>query len=194
MNKVGWTAALFCCVTTGAMANGFSYKGVKLGDSMEQFQQALPHFECRGEHCTYSRDRCAPVTARGSTADFTRRLDECREGTSFGGALVTYGRVTFIEGKIAQIYLTSPWMKQIDEVLVAKFGNPSFVDTAPVRSKVGVEYPNWIKTWNLGSEKLTAALRASSINEGSVLISGAAMQEREKSLQRERIQSGAKDF
>lgn len=187
-------AATLAASALAAHADSFSYKGVKLGDTMEQFKQALPLYECTATSCTYIRDSCARVSGLGSSAEFSRKLDACREGTSFGGALVTYGRAEFIDGVLAKLYITSPWMTQLSDALTDKFGAPTSVDNTPVRNKMGAEFPNWIKTWALGTDVMVASQRASNINEGSVLISGPAALEQAKARKQEQTKAGAKDF
>lgn len=172
----------------------FSYKGVALGSSLSAFSAALPLYKCGEASCTYSRQECAPVTGSGNSQEFTRRLDECRDGTSYGGALITYGRATFIDGKLASIYLISPWMERLDKALSEKYGSPSAIDTTPVKNKMGAEFPNWVKTWSIGSDRLTVSQRASKIDEGSVLVESAAAIARQTHQQKEQAKSGAKDF
>lgn len=188
------TMAVLAASALAAHADSFSYKGVKLGDTIEQFKQALPQYECTDTSCTYIRDSCARVSGLGSSSEYSRKLDECREGTSFGGALVTYGRAEFIDGALAKLYITSPWMTQLNDALTGKFGAPTSVDNTPVRNKMGTEFPNWIKTWVLGTDVMVVSQRASKVNEGSVLISGPAAQEQARTRRQEQIKAGAKDF
>ncbi|GEM_PF-2114626 len=190
------TIAALCLAlaTMAAHAEEFSYKGVKLGESMEAFKEALPLYKCSQDSCTYLRQECAPVSGTGSSQDFSRRLEECREGTSYGGALVSYGRASFIDGKLASIYLVSPWMERVGRSLPEKYGAPTSTDDSPVKNKMGAEFPNWVKTWNNGGSRLIASLRGSKLDEGFILIESAAAIASQKQQEKDQAKTGAKDF
>lgn len=195
MKKV-LTAAVLAVCSLAAQADDFSYKGVKLGETMEQFQAALPLYECKGDACTYTRDSCAPNSMGGTTDAFVQRLAECREGTSFGGGLVTYGRAKFIDGKFASLYLIFPMAhaRVVGDALEERYGKPTTIDTKPVKNRAGAEFDNWIKTWAKGDSDLVARLRASQIDEGSVSIRSAAAKAEEQARQQQQTKAGAKDF
>lgn len=172
----------------------FSYKGVKIGDSLDSFQAALPYFKCSSSECTYSAASCEmDLKAKGS-GDTTRNFDTCMNANSYGGAFITFGMAKFHEGKLSEIYLTSPWMSRINSALVEKYGQPSSIDNTPVQNKMGAEFDNWVKTWKMGSDQLVAKLRAGSVKEGSVLILGEAAMKLRAKQQQEQAKSGAKDF
>lgn len=191
---IGILAATACIAAPAQQAEALSYKGVKLGESMESFKAALPLYKCNETACTYLRQECAPLSGTGSSQDFSRRLEECREGTSYGGALVSYGRATFIDGRLASIYLVSPWMERLDRVLSEKYGPPTSTDTTPVKNKMGAEFSNWVKTWSRGDDRLTASQRSSKLDEGSILIESAEALENQKQKMKEQAKTGAKDF
>lgn len=196
MKKIalGILATTACIAAVAQPAEALSYKGVKLGESMESFKAALPLYKCNDAACTYLRQECAPVTGAGSSQDFSRRLEECREGTSYGGALVSYGRATFIDGRLASIYLVSPWMERLNGVLTEKYGPPTATDNTPVKNKMGAEFSNWVKTWKLGADRLTASQRSSKLDEGSILIESAEALESQKQRLKEQAKTGSKDF
>ncbi|ABX36745.1 hypothetical protein Daci_4114 [Delftia acidovorans SPH-1] len=189
-------AAAFAACSLTALADDFSYKGVSLGASMEQFQAALPLYQCKDDACTYTRDSCAPTYMRGGAAAFEQKLAECREGTSFGGGMVTYGRAKFIDGKFSSLYLIFPiaHARVVGDALEEKYGKPATIDTKPVKNRAGAEFDNWVKTWAKGDSDLVARLRASQIDEGSVSIRSAAAKAEEQARQQQQTKAGAKDF
>jgi len=195
MKKVLIAAALAAC-SCMVMADDFSYKGVKLGDSMEQFQAALPLYQCKDDACTYIRDSCAPTYMRGGAAAFEQKLAECREGTSFGGGMLNYGKAKFIDGKFSSLYMIFPiaHARVVGDALEEKYGKPTTIDTKPVKNRAGAEFDNWVKTWAKGDSELVARLRASKIDEGSVSISNAAAKAEEQARQQQQTKAGAKDF
>lgn len=195
MRKIFAVAAL-AALALSAKANDFSYKGVKLGATMDQFQAGLPLYECREDACTYTRSSCAPVHMKGSTEDFERRMAECKDGTSFGGGMVIYGRAQFIEGKLSSLYLVLPTShaRLAGDALEENYGKPTSVDAKPVKNRAGVEFDNWVKIWTEGDTDLIVRRRASQIDEGSVSIRGAAAKAEEQARKNRQTKSGAKDF
>lgn len=194
--KVFLIATALAGSALAAHADEFSYKGVKLGDTLEQFQAALPLYECRGDSCTYLRTSCAPVHMRGTVDDFIRRDNECKEGASFGGGMVTYGRAKFTEGKMSSLYLVIPTghMRVVGEALAEKYGKPASVDTRPAKNRMGAEFDNWVNTWTQSEVDLVASKRSAKIDEGSVMIRGAVAKADERARQQEQTKAGAKDF
>ena len=194
--KVFLTLLAALAVPLAAQAEDFSYKGVNLGASMEEFQAALPLYQCKDDACTYTRDSCAPTYMRGGAAAFEQKLAECREGTSFGGGMVNYGRAKFIDGKFSSLYLIFPiaHARVVGDALEEKYGKPATVDAKPVKNRAGAEFDNWVKTWTKGDADLVARLRASQIDEGSVSIRSAAAKAEEQARQQQQTKAGAKDF
>lgn len=183
----------FASITSHAQER-FTYKGIKLGASIDEFQAALPYYRCAANTCTYLLDSCAPFPSTGSSDDVTKRFSECLDGTSYGGERINYGRASFIDGKLARIYLTSSEMDLIDNALLEKYGKPASVDNTPVINKMGTKFSNWVKTWKSGTERLVVSQRADKIDEGYIAIFGSAAINDHRSRMKEQAKRGAKDF
>lgn len=180
-----------------AHAEAFSYKGVKLGDSLEAFQTALSVYSCDGSRCSYDARKCETGPATGGQNDSASRFKACLDGASFGGAPVTSGNAFFIEGKLASIRLSieSDFLDiSAGPALEARFGKPQSIDDRPVTNRAGAKFKNWIKTWVHEDQTMRAALRSGVVDSGSVTISNAAFDALQREAFRKANQTGAKDF
>ena len=64
----------------------------------------------------------------------------------------------------------TPQMNELFEAIQLRFDIPSSIDSTPVKTRAGVEYPNWLKTWKIGRDVLVLDMRFGKINEGRVLL------------------------
>ena len=127
---------------------------------------------------------------------YIQRGYECKTSTSFGGALVTQGYVTFGEKGMSQADLTipTPQMTHLSDAVELKYGAPFKVDNAPVHTRAGVSHENWRKTWNIGPDVLILELRSGRIDDGRVLL---MTNERVIEIEANRMKragAGSKDF
>lgn len=180
-----------------AHAEAFSYKGVKLGDSIEVFRAALPVYSCDGSRCSYDARTCETSPSANNQSDAASRFKACLDGASFGGAPVTSGSAFFIEGKLASIRLSieSDFLDiAAGPALETRFGKPQSIDDRPVTNRAGAKFKNWIKTWVHEDQTMRATLRSGMVDTGSVTISNAAFDALQKDAFRKANQAGAKDF
>lgn len=144
--------------------------------SQSDFLEKLPFFKCNGETCMFNRTECQGsskgILDKAVMDAYVRRGNECKDGTSFGGALVLDGIVTFQGGSMSEVDLTTPTpqMNELFEAIQLRFDIPSSIDSTPVKTRAGVEYPNWLKTWKIGRDVLVLDMRFGKINEGRVLL------------------------
>lgn len=181
-------------------AEPFSYKGVRLGDTVETFTSKLPDYSCKGTACTFSMDLC-----RGSSVGildkavldaYVKRGDDCRNRTSFGGSLVTNGRAEFRDGVLVSVSLTLPTshVERLGEVLATTFGDPASTDSTPIKNRMGVEFPSWQKIWTQPGGTLLVALRAGRVDEGMVILQSEAEAMRQAEHRKKSVEAGSKDF
>ncbi|MFN9476357.1 hypothetical protein, partial [Acidovorax sp.] len=170
-------------LTGVAYADPFSYKGVKIGDSLEEFQTALPGYVCNDSRCTFDPRKCEERLAAKEGGDISSRIKACADGSSFGGAPVKDGHVVFIDGKLAYLRLSieSVFLDMAaGPALETKFGRPQSIDETPATNGAGVKFRNWIKTWAQDGQTMRAALRSGIVDTGSVTITSEAFEKRQR--------------
>lgn len=193
---LAFVLALACSTTWADAGAEFTYKGVKLGDSIEVFKAALPLYSCDGDRCSFDAKNCERgASVRGAEPE--ARFKACLDGASFGGAPVTWGSAQFVDGKLAYIRLTieSDFLDlAAGPALEAKFGKPQAIDETPVTNRMGAKFKNWVKTWSYKDQTMRATLRSGTVDKGVVTISNAAFDAMQKSATRKMNQAGANDF
>lgn len=170
----------------------FSYKGVRIGDSLARFKSKLPLYECKNGYCSFSKSSCESSYHQGPKGS----IKECTEGTSYGGSSPSRGFVTFIDGKVASINLTleSNQIPMLDIILREKYGKAKTIDNTVFMNKVGTQFPNTKRTWLIEGETLITTLRSSVVDEGMVEIRGKAEQQRSIEAAQKRIHKNKQDF
>lgn len=196
MKKLAIVAACAVMASTGIAQEALTYKGIKIGVTQNEFQAALPDYVCKPNYCSYSSGSCSPITARNSTAQYMAQSDACEKRTSFGGAMVTNGFASFVDGKLIRVTFTLPTFhaKHLMESITAKYGAPASVDDTPVKNRMGAEFENSRRVWVSGDDRLAVTLRSGRIEDGSAVLSGkvsAELAEKERATAKEK---GAKDF
>ncbi|MCD6663494.1 MAG: hypothetical protein LT082_08850 [Comamonas sp.] len=200
--RTAFMTALLAFGLTQAFAadpESLSYKGVLLGASVAEFQEKLPDYQCRESHCTFSKDACNGALTSVSKAvvdAYNARSDACKERTSFGGALVTNGSASFLDGRFAKLVLTipTPHMEVLLAAVMQRYGNPTVSNDAPFVNGLGAQFPNWQKTWTIGDDHLTLVLRGGRLDEGGAVLTSAEQGQAAEDSQAKKVQQGSKDF
>lgn len=182
-----------------AEPDALSYKGVRLGASMDEFRENLPDYLCTNTNCTYKKYTCdgAPVNASKEAMDlFSVRSNLCRTRTSFGGAMVNDGFALFQNRRFSKLILTIPslHMEALLNSVEQRYGKPKSSNEISFINSMGVTFPNWQKTWVIGNDYLTLILRVGRVDEGSAVLTSGAQAKAEDEERANQTQKGSKDF
>ena len=172
-----------------AQAQGFSYKGLKLGDSVSAVREKLPTYRCTATYCEYSMPQCVSATASS-----TRKA--CDASASFGGAWVNTGFIQLHEGKVSDILITftQEALAEAVEAAVQAYGQPSSTESVEVQARGCAKVPSWTKRWGGKDDRLVMVQRFVDINTGAAQITNSASRERFEQGRKDRAAKGSRDF
>lgn len=185
--------ALMLGAGTYAGAADFSYKGVKLGDSMEVVKEKLPTYRCTAEMCDYSMKICV---SKGDVLRDDGIRSRCDASASFGGAWVTNGTISFADGAVGRIHLgiVQRLLNDVSGALTVAYGPPTGESEKEMKNKAGATFPSWIKTWEAEGQTLELHQRLYDLDTGGVIIQSQAYSEAAKKKAADKAQQGSKDF
>lgn len=200
MKKQILIALLAIPIAAFAQVDQITYKGATLRASKSEFSAKLPLYQCADTRCTFNRAECqgssTGILDKAIFDAYNKRGNECKNGASFGGALVTRGSAMFGESGLSEVDLVVPasQMNQLSESVESKYGAPSSTDATPTRTRAGVEHQNWVKTWNVGIDILILEMRSGRVDEGRVLLATHERMMESEARRKKRIEAGGKDF
>lgn len=180
-------AALALSLSYGAIAaEPFSYKGVRLGDSIDLVKEKLPTYRCNQNSCEYSMAICVGATTR----------EACDASASIGGVWIKNGFIKLRDSQVSEVILLikTDLAQTTAEAIVQAYGLPVSTENKEARTKAGGVLPSWEKTWQSGEQTLVVKKIFSDINTSGVIISSASSKRQEEESRKEKALKGAKDF
>ena len=171
---------------------GFTYKGLAIGDSANVIQQRLPRYHAsRYGTSTHSFDN--EECAREYLHDDAAR-ERCYSLVSFGGAHVSSGSIFVDTDKVQSIDLTfsATWMSKLREVITARYGEPKRAETPVYQNAYGAKFQGFLFEWEYEGTYLTL----SSNGRKDALVVIGSLGDREQSAERSKraIDRASKDF
>jgi hypothetical protein len=145
-------------------------KGVPLGATVEQLQQAIPLFKCHGATCIFdpidaASAQCGPASSEPAVLDcYGRSGSEYAFGPARGAKYSAYLK----DGRIGEFRVTFPTARA-DEVVIAlteKYGTPSDDRRFETQNRLGARFGNRAVTWRRADGEITVERRSVDVDTG----------------------------
>jgi hypothetical protein len=163
--------ALLAASSITAVSAPLEVKGVPLGATVEQLQQAIPLFKCYGATCTF--DPVDAALARCGEARVDQAVLECygRTGSEYAFGPVHGAKYSAFlkDRRVGEIRVTFP-VAHSDEVVIAmieEYGKPTDDRQVESQSRLGEKFSNRVVTWSRPDGTLTVERRSVDVDTGS---------------------------
>lgn len=191
MKKIFALYALFA-VCVSASADGFSYKGLRVGDAANDVLTKLPDFRPGALPSNFRYrdfDGCLKLASSGQGA-----MKECTERVSIGGADIKEGTIYTNEGFVKTIDLSiyGGSGSALESSLVEAFGPPVKLDRPVFKNRMGAEFHGYLGRWENASDVMTYFRDGDGQN--TLRITSKEEDAKRQERERERAKAGAKDF
>ena len=150
-----------------AQAQEIDFNGLRVGGTAgataKEYYQVYPFHACKPGVCTFDSAQCV-----------TRKIEHCRELTSWFGVPVTHLKAEFIGGRLSKVILTYPSARfhELAAALRQKYGTPSEDRSVPARvmggPMSGTSIDDQLLAWRRPASQLMIVQYSGA--EGSVVI------------------------
>ena len=164
-------ASFATCSVAATLEPPLEVKGVPLGATVQQLQQAIPQFKCYLATCTFDPmdatiSRCGEASADQAVLDcYGRSGSEYAFGAVHGAQYSAFLK----EGRVGKFRVTFP-IARADEVVLAltqEFGKPTDDRQFEAVSRLGEAFSNRAVTWRRSDGTITVERRAIDVDTGS---------------------------
>jgi hypothetical protein len=145
-------------------------KGVPLGATVEQLQQAIPLFKCNGATCIF--DPIDAATAQCGSVSSEPAVLQCYGSSgseyAFGPAHGAKYTARLKDGRVGEFRVTFPTARA-DEVVIAlteKYGAPSGDRQFETQNRLGARFVNRAVTWHRADGEITVERRSVDVDTG----------------------------
>ena len=152
-------------------------KGIPLGATAEQLQQAIPLFKCRGATCIFDPidaaiAQCGPVSSDPAVLGcYSSSGSEYAFGPAHGAKYTAYLK----DGRIGEFRITFP-TASADEVVIAlkeKYGVPSGDRQFETQNRLGASFVDRTVTWHRSDGEIRVERRSVDVDTGLATFTAA---------------------
>jgi hypothetical protein len=166
-------------VSALAQSDGFDFKGVPLGSSVEAVQSKYPEFYCEktprnplGDAACHLEEEQKCFLEQGPYPDNRSCRDAVKKARTYAGVAAAHIDLRFYEDKLSMASVTFAPDRFSDVVAAVreKYGEPHSTNTESVSNRAGATFENHIYEWKKAGTTIRAEKYSSRLDRAAIKI------------------------